>query len=196
MTTFLKAADLTQEEFLDLIQHLALSVESGIETFSCHIWLEAPDGWALDRWDSKSGLEGKIRWYSASQESSKEPSRDCLTKSTAGRLFAPEGELRWRIIPALGNSGWRVVFLGNIDWVGSALDDHSEILSNLQPYQDSFYLWGQQTKTTPGKWIELRIPHRFQYPIVGNPRRVKVVTEQWKDDTGEPHFVRLCNLKS
>ena len=191
MTTFLKAADLTQDIFLSLIQNLT----PGIDTLRCHVLLEAPDGWALDWWDWKSSLEGEICWYGAGREPVKKSSRGCLTKSITGRLFAPEGELRWRVIPALGDACWRVVFLGNVDWVGTALEDYSDSLNNLHPHQDSFYLWGQQTKTTPDEWVELRIPHRFQYPITGNPGRVKVVTEQWKDNIGEPHFVRLCNLK-
>ena len=191
MTAILKAADLTQEKFLDLIKNL----RSNADIFPCHIWLEAPDGWALGCWDWHSGLGGELSWCGAGREPIKERSQDCLTKSTAGRLFAPEGELRWRTIPVLGESCWRVVFLGNTDWVGTALDDHSDSLNDLQPHQDSFFLWGQQTDATPGEWIELRIPHRFCYPVIGNPNRVKVVVEQWKDDTGEPHFVRLCDLE-
>jgi hypothetical protein len=191
MTVLLKTADLTQEKFLDLIKNL--SPDSNI--FPCHIWLEAPDGWTLDGWDWQASLNGKLRWFGAGDEPIEERSQDCLTKSTAGRLFAAEGELRWRNIPSLGPACWRTVFLGNVDWVGTALDDHSDHLNNLHPSQDSFFLWGQQTPVTPDEWIELRIPHRFQYPITGNPDRVKVVIEQWSDDTGEPHFVRLCNLE-
>ncbi len=192
MTVFLKAADLTQDSFLQLIENLHIDDD----TSTCYIWLEAADGWGLDRWDWKSGLEGEICWYQTGHIPSKKSLRDCLTKSISGRLFAPEGELRWRVIPALGDACWRVVFLGNVDWVGTTLEDDSDSLNNLHPYQDSFYLWGQQTKTAPDEWIELRIPHRFQYPINGNSNRVKIVTEQWKDSIGEPHFVRLCNLKS
>ena len=192
MTAFLKAADLTQDAFLQLIENLHLDAD----TSTCYVYIEAPDGWALDCWNRQSGLKEEIRWYGTGHETVKKSSRDCLTKSIAGRLFAPDGELRWRAIPALGDSCWRVVFLGNIDWVGTTLEDYSDSLDNLHPYQDSFYLWGQQTTTAPDEWIELRIPHRFQYPIDGNPNRVKVVTEQWKDSIGEPHFVRLCNLKS
>lgn len=191
MTTFLKAADLTQNEFLELIESLDL----GADTSACYVWLEALDGWTLDCWNRQSGIKGELCWYSAGREMTKKSSRDCLTKSTAGRLFAPEAELRWRTIPALGNSSWRVVFLGTVDWVGSVLKDHSDSLNNLHLHQDSFYLWGQQTETTLDEWIELRIPHRFQYPITGNPHRVKVVVEQWKDDLGELHFVRLCHLE-
>ena len=187
MTVFLKAADLTQDAFLKLIENLCFDAD----TSTCYIYIESPDGWALDTWN----LKKEMRWYGAGHETVKKSSQDCLAKSTAGRLFAPDGELRWRTIPALGATCWRVVFLGNVDWVSEALEDHSDSLNNLHPHQDSFFLWAQQTETTPDEWIELRIPHRFEYPIAGNPKRVRVVTEQWKDSTGEPHFVRLCNLE-
>ena len=187
MTAFLKAADLTQEQFLDLVKNLQLDTVSD----DCYIWLEAPDGWALDRWTSKD----ELRWYGAGRESIEKSTRDCLMRSTAGRLFAPAGECRWRTIPALGQPYWRTVFLGNVDWVGTALEDHSDTLNGLHSHEESFLLWGQQSSETPDEWVELRIPHRFRYPITGNPERVKVVVEQWDDDTGAPHFVRLCDLK-
>lgn len=193
MTAFLKTADLTQEEFLCLIGNLQ---PPDIDKFPGHIWIEAPDGWALDWWDWRSGLNNKLGWCGAGREPIKECAHGCLTRSTAGRLFAPDGELRWRTIPALGQSCWRTVFIGNADWAGAKLDDHSSSLSNLCPHQDSFFLWGQKTKATPNEWIELRIPHRFRYPVSGNTDRVKIVVEQWNDNTGEPHFVRLCDLES
>lgn len=188
MAAFLKAVDLTEEQFLDLIKNLQLDTASDL----CYIWLEAPDGWALDRWND----DGELRWYGAGRESIKKSAQDCLRCSIAGRLFAPTGELRWRIIPSLGQSCWRVVFLGNVDWVGPVLEDHSDTLNALHSHQESFLLWGQQTPETPDEWIELRIPHRFRYPITGNPERVKVVVEQWDDNAGAPHFVRLCGLEA
>lgn len=187
MTAFLKAADLTQEQFLDLVKNLQLDTASG----DCYVWLEASDGWALDRWNDG----GELRWYEAGRESIEKSTQDCLIRSTAGRLFAPAGEFRWRTIRALGQSCWRTVFLGNVDWVGTALEDHSDILNGLHSHEESFLLWGQQSLETPDEWVELRTPHRFRYPVTGNPERVKVVVEQWADDTGAPHFVRLCDLK-
>ncbi len=187
MTSLLKAADLTQALFLDLLAKLPAANEPP------RLWLEAPDGWAFDWW---SGLEGKLQWCRAGRDPVEEPAHDCLSRSTAGRLFAPEGELRWRAISALGPACWRTVFLGSADWVGTVLDDHSSSLHDLYPHQDKFFLWGQQTVATPDEWIALRIPHRFRYPVSGTPSRVKVVVEQWNDNTGEPHFVRLCTLES
>lgn len=217
MTAFLKAKDLTQKQFLELISNL----QPNNDKQPGYVWLEAPDGWAFDWWDWKSNLKGTPHGYGADHEQVednpanndgdhsvntlhwcgtgrgpvKEPAYDCLVRSTAGRLFAPSGELRWRTIPALGKSCWRVVFLGNTDWVGTALDDHSDSLNDLHSHQDSFFFWGQQTDATPDEWIELRIPHRFRYPIPENPQRVKVLVEQWRDGTGLPHFVRLCDLE-
>ena len=187
MTAFLKTADLTPDQFLDLITNLDHD-----DTPQQRIWLEAPDGWAFNWW---CGLAGDLCWCGAGREPVEQSARDCLIRSTSGRLFAPDGELRWRVIPSLGESCWRTVFLGNADWVGTALDDYSNRLHDLHPHQDSFFLWGQQTDATPDEWIELRIPHRFNYPISDNPRSVSIVVEQWNDDAGEPHFVRLCDLK-
>lgn len=192
MTVILKAADLTQEKFLALVKNL----HPDTPQVPGRIWLEAPDGWALDWWEWEAGLPRKLRWCGAGREPIEEHADACLPRSTAGRLFAPEGELHWRVIPALGESCWRTVFLGTTDWVATALENHSELLQQLSPSYDSFFLWGQQTEETPDERIELRIPHRFRYPVTDNSKRVKVVVEQWTDATGEPHFVRLCELQS
>lgn len=192
MIALLKAADLTQEKFLALVKNL----HPDTPQVPGRIWLEAPDGWALDWWEWEAGFPRKLRWCGAGREPIEENADACLPRSTAGRLFAPEGELHWRVIPALGESCWRTVFLGTTDWVAAALENHSELLQELSPSYDSFFLWGQQTEETPDEWIELRIPHRFRYPVTDNSKRVKVVVEQWTDATGEPHFVRLCELQS
>ncbi len=118
-----------------------------------------------------------------------------MSRSTAGRLFASDGELRWRVIPALGEACWRTIFLGRAAWTGTALEDRSEYLRGLQPWRDRFFLWGQQSDATLGEWIELRIPHRFRYPVAGNPVNVTALVEQWRDAAGEPHFLRLCDLE-
>ena len=189
---FLKAADLTPDDFLDLVSSPA-QPNTGA---SCRrIWLEAADGWALDWW---LGPEHELNWCGAGHEPVKERTRACLGRSMAGRLFAPDGELRWRVIPALGESCWRVVFLGNADWVDAALKDHSHDLSGLSPAREHFFLWGRQTERTPGEWLELRIPHRFRYPVADDRRiihgNVQVEVEQWRDKVGEPHFCRLCDI--
>ena len=190
MTPLLKAADLKPEAFLDLIGNLR-QPESGPP--ARYIWLEAPDGWSLDTW---SGAETSIQWFGAGRGAQEEIALNCIQRSTSGRLFAADGELRWRVVPFLGLFCWRTVFLGHTDWVGAILEDHSSCLNGLDTRQERFYLWGLQ-KEIPGSWIELRIPHRFRYPAVPpDASRVKIAVEQWLDNVGEPHFVRLCNLEA
>ena len=185
---YLKAADLAQNGFLEVVRNL----DQRDSLSSRRIWLEAADGWSFDWWP---GLEHDLNWCGAGRESVKEGAARCLSRSTAGRLFANDGELRWRVIPALGESCWRTVFLGNFDWVGAALEDCSERLEGLCPRRSRVYLWGRQSRETLGEWITLRIPHRFRYPIDGNPGNVVAVVEEWHDDAGEPHFLRLCDLE-
>ena len=150
---FLKAADLTQGQFIELIGNLQ---PNNLKRRG-YVWLEAPDGWTFDWWDWTSELiraeesinsekprVNALHWYGIGQESvtEKEPAYDCLTRSTAGRLFDSTGELRWRTIPALGEACYRVVFLGNTDWVSTALKDHSDRLKDLEPREDRFFFLG------------------------------------------------------
>ena len=94
--------------------------------------------------DNEEPCVNTLHWRGTGQESvpKKEPAYDCLKRSTAGRLFDSTGELRWRTIPALGAACYRVVFLGNTDWVGAVLQDHSDSLNDLQPREDRFFLVG------------------------------------------------------
>ena len=185
----LRAADLTRNGFLALVTNLDPPAEGAVPR---RIWLEAADGWAFDWW---RGVEDELHWCGAGREPIEQRTRSCLSRSTAGRLFAPDGELRWRVIAALGEVCWRTVFLGDADWTEDVLDDYSDVLETLQPRCERYYLWGQQTEASPGEWIELRIPHRFRYPVAGDCRHVKAVVEQWRDDVGESHFLRLCDLE-
>ena len=187
MKALLKAADLPQSAFLDLFDQITEPEASR------RIWLEAPDGWAFDWWRSSAD---SLEWRGAGRQPSYSAFHECLARSTMGRVFDAEGELRWRRIPSLGPSCWRTVFLGDRDWVGSSeLADHSHCLDSLQPQRKKLYLWGQQTPNSPDEWIDLRIPHRFRYPILGSGRHVRLLVEQWHDEGGEPHFVRWCDLE-
>lgn len=195
MTAILKAGDLTADELRQQIQELALpEADAG----RLRIWAEAPDGWALAAW---SGLAGKVPWCASGRTAETLSAHECLSRATAGRLFAPSGELRWRVIPSLGDRCCRVVFLGKTDWLPGRLRPRTE-LGGLTSSSDGFILWGQQTRHSPGEWIELRIPHRFRYPVQtatpsGDGERVgvRVRVEVWSDGIGEPHFVRLCDLE-
>ena len=185
----LKATDLTPDGFRELIASLDPPVAG---TVPRRIWLEAAHGWTFDWW---RGLDHDLHWCGAGREPTKQRTDGCLSRSTEGRLFAPDGELRWRVIAALGETCWRTVFLGDTDWVGDVLEDCSGVLKTLRPERERYYLWGKQTEASPEEWIELRIPHRFRYPVSGAGRHVRAVVEQWRDDVGEPHFLRLCDLE-
>ncbi|MEX1027457.1 MAG: hypothetical protein WD049_05550 [Candidatus Paceibacterota bacterium] len=188
MTSVLQAADRTPEQLTALLTALNRAKDS----HQLRCWIEAPDGWAFDWWP---GVDGNLRWCAAARNPLNLPARDAFQRATGGRLFARDGELRWRVIPALGNACCRIVFLGTSAWVGDALDNHSTELASLESKMKQHILWGQQTAASPEEWIELRIPHRFRYPIEGNPRGVKLVTEYWIDAVGQPHFIRLCDLQ-
>ena len=101
--TCLKAADLERREFLDLVG----SLDPRSAVTPRRVWLEAADGWAFDWW---LGLDHDLNWCCAGRESYAERAGGCLSRSTAGRLFALDGELRWRVIPALGEACWRTTF--------------------------------------------------------------------------------------
>ena len=186
MEAMLKTCDLTLDQFGVLLGQMDRT--DGAK----RIWMEGPDGWALDWWQ---GVDASLVWCGAGREPIQASVHGCWRRSVAGRLFAPEGELRWRVIPGLGPACWRTVFLGLADWVGPVLADHSHCLRNLHVQRTHLFLWGRQTDSTPEEWIELRIPHRFRYPIENTKaRNVRLLVEQWHDDSGEPHFVRWCDL--
>jgi len=187
MNAILKCGDRTIQELLDLVDHLQRP--DSAPQLRC--WIEAPDGWSFDWW---RGLTAQITWYRAASLPATLHATDAVQNSMAGRLFAPDGELRWRHIPALGSCCYRCLFLGQTDWVGSSLEDRSSLLHGLKQQTATALLWGQQSDISDGEWIELRIPHRFKYPIQGNPRGVLIQTELWLDAARQDHFVRLCDM--
>ncbi len=163
------------------------------------LWLEGPDGWALDWWP---GLAGMLRWCGSNREPENRPVAELLQQAWAGRLFAPSGELRWRVLPALGDGCVRTVFLGRQPWgTARVLKDRSDGLSGMNRRDESALLWGQITPRTPDEWLELRIPHRFRYPVEARTPTtgrvgVRARLEVWEDSRGEPQFVRLCDLEA
>jgi hypothetical protein len=192
--SILRTDDLAARDLLALLQRL--NPPAG-ENLRC--WLDAPDGWALDYWP---GWEGAVQWNGAGRAPSDEPLRDLLPRVTVGRIFAPSGELKWRRLPALGERCCRLVFLGE-DWAPDSLaglSKRDEELERLSPPKEMTYpLWGQQTQSTPGEWIDLRIPHRLRYPVkTETPARgrliANVTVQIWKDRRGEPQFIRLCDM--
>lgn len=189
----LRANDLTLPELLALLGAWV----------GGRVWLDAPDGWALAYWP---GLAGKLPWCGAGHEPGEVLAQEAVSRSTAGRLFDDDGELKWRQLPVLGESAWRTVYLGEERDSVTSLPPRSE-LDSLEPKRSEHPLWGILTAPArrgddaQDEWVELRIPHRFRYPVdVPTPRptalAVKAVVETWKDKRGEAHFVRLCDLSA
>lgn len=187
MNAVLKSADFDYDQLAALLAEL----ERPEQATRLRCFIEAADGWSFDWWP---GLAYEVSWYSAGSLPAPLAAETAVRNSQAGRLFAPDGELRWRRIPALGPSSYRCVFLGHADWVGDRVDDQSDLLEGLTAQTTRVLLWGQQTDASPGEWIELRIPHRFRYPIDGNPKGVLLEMERWLDATRQPHFIRLSDL--
>lgn len=114
-----------------------------------------------------------------------------LQATEQGRIFAPHGELRWRL---LGNSVG-IVFLGDSGGP-SLLTDASAQLAGLTPRQRKILLWGVRTDTK-GEWLEQQVPQRFEYPISGTQfarGRVALVVEEWADAVGIPQFSRYHSV--
>jgi hypothetical protein len=198
MATILRARDLKPDELTGLLAGLRFPEDQKVRA-----WLDGLDGWSLAYWP---GVEGRVPWYGAGRLPAEEAVRDLLPRLVGGRLFAPAGELRWRRLPALGASPCRAVYLGQeLDSV-AALDPRDE-LAGLSPRPDGHPLWGLLTAATRGRegdpdaWVELRVPHRFRYPVPAPDPSwarvgVKALVETWCDERGEPQFVRLCDLQA
>jgi len=191
MHAILKAGDIPATELAELIGQVQAPD-------AVRIWAEGLDGWALDFW---AGLDAPVRWCAAGRLPSTLTGREVLNRAQAGRLFAPSGELKWRVLPAPAPPRCRLVFLGDRDWLPGRLETCDELERLFMTSSiESTILWGQKTSTSEDDWIELRIPHRFRYPVAeiaagpGGGIGVKLWTEVWSDRWGEPQFIRLREL--
>ena len=109
-----------------------------------------------------------------------------------GRIFSPEGELKWRRI----RDKMRVVFLGDVA-PPEGLEDRSSELSDLKKVVSELILWGERTDTKK-EWIEQQVPHRFQYPVFTtryNRGKAAIIIENWNDVFGFPQVSRYHSLK-
>jgi hypothetical protein len=191
MRAILKASDIPATELTELVEQIQAPDQ-------LRIWAEGFDGWALDLW---GGPSAEVRWYAAGRLAGALKGREVLAQAQAGRLFAPSGELKWRVLPTPAPPRCRVVFLGNPDWLPGRLHVRDELdRLGMTSSVESAILWGQKTGASDGDWIELRIPHRFRYPVSeldaapGGGVGVRVWTEVWCDRAGDPHFIRLRDL--
>ncbi len=198
MTTTLRAGDLKPGELVELLASLRFP-----EGQTARAWLDGLGGWSLDYWP---GVEGKVRWYRAGNAVEERGVRELLPRLVSGRVFAPTGELRWRWLPALGEQSCRTVYLGE-EGAPSELEARPELSQLERGPRAEYPLWGLLTEATRGhgegadEWVELRVPHRFRYPVDVSGLRaervaVKAIVETWVDGRGEPHFVRLCDLQA
>lgn len=118
--------------------------------------------------------------------------RNFLELTDQGRVFSPEGELKWRRLGEL----MRVVYLGN-STPPEGLIDHSTELKDLKPEPHEFILWGRRVDEQD-EWIEQQIPNRFNYPVATSNYengRVSLVVENWIDEFGFNQFSRYCSIK-
>src|SRR5947208_17093639 len=119
MDSILRARDLTADELAGLLRGLRFPDDQ-----TARAWLEAADSWSLAYW---RGVDGSGPWYGAGRPPTEETVGQVLPRLTGGRIFAPAGELRWRVLPALGPSSCRAVYLGeNLDAV-ALLEPRTEL---------------------------------------------------------------------
>lgn len=121
-----------------------------------------------------------------------EPDESFFKTTEQGRIFSPEGELKWRLV----NDQIRVVFLGDIEPPEGLIDRSSE-LENLVKDSAELILWGEWRDSNRA-WIEQQVPHRFQYPISSknySRGRAAIEIENWNDTFGFPRFSRYYCLK-
>lgn len=112
------------------------------------------------------------------------------TGTDQGRIFSPQGELRWRRM----EDAVRCVYLGENGPEG--FKDHSSSLQGLLSEEKKVFLWGVRTDSDP-EWIEQQVPHRLTYPLTGEPvdrGRVMLTMENWIDQEGKVVFSRYHSL--
>ncbi|QTA92052.1 hypothetical protein [Desulfonema magnum] len=104
-----------------------------------------------------------------------------LSETDQGRIFSPNGELKWR---RTGHK-MRVVYLGNDLFDG--LEEHSEEMVGLTSEQSEFILWriGIDKNT---KWIYKKFSDKK------SDKKVVLIVEKWLDSSGLPRFSRYHSL--
>jgi hypothetical protein len=107
-----------------------------------------------------------------------------------GRIFSPEGELKWRKI----DSWFRTVYLGEGGFL--ELADESSMLLDLTSRGNEVLLWGERTDLEP-EWLEHHVPHIFKYPFSGGSirgGRLAMIIQEWLDSAGRVQYLRYVDL--
>ncbi len=190
--TKVQAADLTWEQFAQLLRDL----NRGPDAPKLRGWLEWPDGCSFDWWTS---WNSEIACYCAWQRPRRKNFSTVVPEATAGRIFAPDGQLQWRVLPGERDTRiWRVVFIGSNQWWQDAqlagFRDFSDQFSACSIRRCQYYLWGLHSPISPGEWVELRIPQRFSYPVEKPCRGVRIEVEDFLNSVGEVVLSRWCDL--
>jgi len=115
-----------------------------------------------------------------------------LSETDNGKIFSPEGELKWRRI----DNQMRVVYLGNQEHI-DGLNDYSSEIKDYKTKYSNLILWGKRIGQQK-EWFENQVPNLFPYPITEkkySQGRVAIVVESLIDSTGKIQFSRYFDIK-
>lgn len=164
MPPFILSRDFVPDEFIAFIDQHHFPETALIMAFS-------PSETVLETWSNSISIE---------------------SFSENGRVFWPEGELKWRKIDGM----IRAVYLGSEPFTDK-MEDYSSEWKDLKCQPHEFILWGERSDTEY-EWLEQQVPHRFNYPIDGKKYsmgRIALVIENWTDPSGFVLFSRYHSLK-
>jgi hypothetical protein len=117
--------------------------------------------------------------------------KNFLSQTEQGKIFSPDGELRWRKI----ESNVRVVYIGNS--IPDKLEANKIDLSQkMKPAKRQLLLWGIRTNRE-NEWLEQKVPHRFDYPVDTaefEKGRTALIIEDWIDSDGQRQFSRYHSI--
>lgn len=179
-----------------ILQHVA-PLNSGF------IWAERHDAWTFSKW---RGVDATLQVCRAGEniDEASFSARGWLDKSHCGRWFNHECQMTWRRMLIGDDDIVRVVSLTSD---ASCAESFKTVIGTskliarstnelgLTDCAEEYLLWGQQTVNSPGRWIDLSIPHRLSYPLPSpGPAFVSLAAKRWHDSTGRTHFLRYTDL--
>ena len=118
-----------------------------------------------------------------------------------GRIFHKDFELRWE----KHNTSFVIVYIGELKTLTLP---HIKLLSNVESYDVSYYLWGERMTAdtlksidqpdTENLFLELQIPRLLSYPVSNqqDKPRVKLSARHYlNSETGTLEFYRFRYLE-